>query len=56
MAPRALQTVGLEWLFRFATEPRTWRRYVELNPRFAAAAGSEALLRILRARVRPRGR
>lgn len=34
-APRWIQKVGLEWLFRFATEPRRlWRRYLNNNPRF----------------------
>jgi N-acetylglucosaminyldiphosphoundecaprenol N-acetyl-beta-D-mannosaminyltransferase len=32
-APRILQDVGLEWLYRFIQEPkRLWRRYVILNP------------------------
>jgi exopolysaccharide biosynthesis WecB/TagA/CpsF family protein len=32
-APAALQKVGLEWLFRFYTEPkRLWKRYLFLNP------------------------
>ncbi len=36
-APRFLQDLGLEWLFRLATEPhRLWRRYLYLNPRFLA--------------------
>ena len=34
-APMFLQTVGLEWLFRLAVEPRRlWRRYALLNPVF----------------------
>jgi exopolysaccharide biosynthesis WecB/TagA/CpsF family protein len=34
-APPALQKVGLEWLFRLATEPkRLWKRYVFLNPMY----------------------
>jgi N-acetylglucosaminyldiphosphoundecaprenol N-acetyl-beta-D-mannosaminyltransferase len=34
-APRILQRVGLEWLFRLVHEPRRlWRRYVLLNPRY----------------------
>jgi len=36
-APRWLMPLGLEWLFRLATEPRRlWRRYLKHNPRFAA--------------------
>jgi exopolysaccharide biosynthesis WecB/TagA/CpsF family protein len=32
-APRVLQDHGLEWLYRFAQEPRRlWRRYLLLNP------------------------
>ena len=34
-APVLLQYLGLEWLFRFFTEPRRlWRRYLYNNPRF----------------------
>lgn len=36
-APAWLGTLGLEWLFRLATEPRRlWRRYLAHNPRFVA--------------------
>ena len=32
-APRWMQNAGLEWLYRFAQEPkRLWQRYVLLNP------------------------
>ncbi|MGZ6515894.1 MAG: WecB/TagA/CpsF family glycosyltransferase, partial [Actinomycetota bacterium] len=32
-APRFLQRIGLEWLFRLVSEPRRlWRRYVRHNP------------------------
>ena len=45
-APAVLQSAGLEWLFRLATEPRRlWRRYLYNNPRFVAL-----LLRQLAAR------
>jgi N-acetylglucosaminyldiphosphoundecaprenol N-acetyl-beta-D-mannosaminyltransferase len=38
-APRFLHGTGMEWLYRFAKEPRRlWRRYVLGNPRFLAAA------------------
>ena len=34
-APRWMMRMGLEWLFRLATEPRRlWRRYLFQNPRF----------------------
>jgi N-acetylglucosaminyldiphosphoundecaprenol N-acetyl-beta-D-mannosaminyltransferase len=34
-APRWMQRVGLEWLFRLVTEPsRLWRRYLVDNPMF----------------------
>lgn len=34
-APAVMQRLGLEWLFRLATEPhRLWRRYLVNNPRF----------------------
>lgn len=36
-APRLLQQCGLEWLFRLTQEPRRlWRRYLYLNPAYAA--------------------
>lgn len=34
-APRWMMRIGLEWLFRLATEPvRLWKRYLRHNPRF----------------------
>jgi len=34
-APRALQAIGLEWLFRLVSEPRRlWRRYLISSARF----------------------
>jgi N-acetylglucosaminyldiphosphoundecaprenol N-acetyl-beta-D-mannosaminyltransferase len=34
-APRWMQAAGLEWVFRFAMDPRRlWRRYAKNNPRF----------------------
>lgn len=34
-APRWLQLLGLEWLFRLCHEPsRLWKRYLKQNPRF----------------------
>lgn len=36
-APRWIMPLGLEWLFRLATEPRRlWKRYLKHNPRFVA--------------------
>jgi exopolysaccharide biosynthesis WecB/TagA/CpsF family protein len=44
MAPRWMQDRGLEWLFRLRTEPRrTWRRYLQHNPRFAAMAAAQLI-------------
>jgi N-acetylglucosaminyldiphosphoundecaprenol N-acetyl-beta-D-mannosaminyltransferase len=37
-APAWMSPLGLEWAYRFATEPkRLWRRYVFGNPRFVRA-------------------
>ncbi|WP_237067317.1 WecB/TagA/CpsF family glycosyltransferase [Microbulbifer guangxiensis] len=34
-APRWVQKLGLEWLFRLCSEPkRLWKRYLKQNPRF----------------------
>ncbi len=42
-APRRMQNLGLEWLFRLVQEPRRlWRRYVLLNPVYLAFAFLEA--------------
>lgn len=41
-APKPLQTVGLEWLWRLAMEPRKlWRRYLTTNSQFIAAVIGE---------------
>jgi N-acetylglucosaminyldiphosphoundecaprenol N-acetyl-beta-D-mannosaminyltransferase len=43
-APDWLQAAGLEWLFRFAVEPkRLWRRYLKHNPRFVAHFAAQLL-------------
>jgi N-acetylglucosaminyldiphosphoundecaprenol N-acetyl-beta-D-mannosaminyltransferase len=43
-APRALQGLGLEWLYRMAHEPRRlWRRYLYRNPRFVALFAAQLL-------------
>lgn len=45
-APRFLIGMGLEWLFRLATEPRRlWRRYLIGNTRFLYLLAREALVR-----------
>ncbi|MEJ2668194.1 MAG: WecB/TagA/CpsF family glycosyltransferase [Deinococcales bacterium] len=46
-APGWLQSLGLEWSFRLAMEPRRlWRRYLSTNPRFVMLA----LMQLLRLR------
>ena len=43
-APRPLQRLGLEWLYRLYQEPRRlWRRYTIHNPRFALLAARQLL-------------
>ena len=43
-APAWLQKIGMEWLFRFASEPRRlWRRYLYYNPRFIFLAIADLL-------------
>lgn len=43
-APILLQRVGLEWMFRLASEPqRLWRRYVLHNPRFVVLFARQML-------------
>ena len=45
-APRWMRSIGMEWLFRLATEPRRlWRRYLIGNTRFAAAVFRDRLQR-----------
>jgi N-acetylglucosaminyldiphosphoundecaprenol N-acetyl-beta-D-mannosaminyltransferase len=47
-APNVLRRMGLEWLFRLATEPgRLWKRYLHQNPRFVVLFGRQ----LVRARV-----
>jgi N-acetylglucosaminyldiphosphoundecaprenol N-acetyl-beta-D-mannosaminyltransferase len=49
-APRWMQSAGLEWFYRLASEPRRlWRRYVVLAPLFVALIMAEEL-RLYRAR------
>jgi N-acetylglucosaminyldiphosphoundecaprenol N-acetyl-beta-D-mannosaminyltransferase len=43
-APRWIQNIGLEWLFRLLTEPRRlWKRYLYHNPRFIFLAIADLL-------------
>jgi N-acetylglucosaminyldiphosphoundecaprenol N-acetyl-beta-D-mannosaminyltransferase len=45
-APRWMQRLGIEWLFRLAQDPRRmWRRYLVGNLRFAGLVGKELILR-----------
>ena len=48
-APAAVRRMGLEWLFRLASEPRRlWRRYLRQNPRFLVLFGWQVLRTELR--------
>lgn len=43
-APLWVQKIGMEWLFRLASEPRRlWRRYLYHNPRFVFLAIADLL-------------
>ena len=43
-APRWMMRMGLEWLFRLATEPRRlWKRYLRHNPRFVVLFAMQLL-------------
>jgi len=43
-APKVIQTLGLEWLFRLAQEPRRlWRRYLVTNSQFVYLLLKEVL-------------
>lgn len=43
-APKRMQSMGLEWLFRLMTEPkRLWKRYLYHNPRFVMLFGWQLL-------------
>jgi|HubBroStandDraft_6_1064221.scaffolds.fasta_scaffold188332_2 N-acetylglucosaminyldiphosphoundecaprenol N-acetyl-beta-D-mannosaminyltransferase len=45
-APRWMSSVGLEWLYRLAQEPRRmWRRYLVRDPRFVAIVVRQAIAR-----------
>jgi N-acetylglucosaminyldiphosphoundecaprenol N-acetyl-beta-D-mannosaminyltransferase len=43
-APLWMQSIGLEWTYRLAHEPRRlWRRYARYNPRFVAGFAGQYL-------------
>jgi N-acetylglucosaminyldiphosphoundecaprenol N-acetyl-beta-D-mannosaminyltransferase len=43
-APRWMMPLGLEWLFRLATEPRRlWKRYLKHNPRYVVLLALQLL-------------
>ena len=43
-APRIMQRMGLEWLFRLLSEPRRlWRRYLRNNPQFIVAITAQLM-------------
>jgi N-acetylglucosaminyldiphosphoundecaprenol N-acetyl-beta-D-mannosaminyltransferase len=43
-APRWVQKIGMEWLFRLCSEPkRLWRRYFSTNPRFIWYFGKQLM-------------
>jgi N-acetylglucosaminyldiphosphoundecaprenol N-acetyl-beta-D-mannosaminyltransferase len=43
-APARIQSMGMEWAYRLAQEPRRlWRRYLRYNPRFVLAFGRQWL-------------
>jgi N-acetylglucosaminyldiphosphoundecaprenol N-acetyl-beta-D-mannosaminyltransferase len=53
-APRALQSMGLEWSWRLAMEPRRmWKRYLVTNSEFMWRAAGEAVSRRLGRGDRP---
>ena len=56
-APRWMMGVGLEWLFRLATEPRRlWKRYLKQNPRFIVLFALQLLgVKFRRAKAVQRG-
>jgi N-acetylglucosaminyldiphosphoundecaprenol N-acetyl-beta-D-mannosaminyltransferase len=51
VAPRWMQSSGLEWVFRLASDPvRLWRRYAKHNIRFVALVLAETVSAALRAK------
>jgi N-acetylglucosaminyldiphosphoundecaprenol N-acetyl-beta-D-mannosaminyltransferase len=55
-APRWMQTIGLEWVFRLVREPRRlWRRYLVGNTLFFCGLARDALSRMPSSRARRAG-
>lgn len=45
-APKVMQRLGIEWVFRLVSEPkRLWRRYTRHNPRFIALFAAQLVRR-----------
>lgn len=52
-APRWMQQIGMEWLFRLAMEPRRlWKRYLLNNPTFVCLLVSKAVRNSFKVRIR----
>jgi N-acetylglucosaminyldiphosphoundecaprenol N-acetyl-beta-D-mannosaminyltransferase len=48
-APLRMRSMGMEWAWRFAMEPRRmWKRYLTTNSEFVLLAGREILAQRLR--------
>lgn len=48
-APRWVQDMGMEWLFRLCSEPkRLWRRYFSTNPRFIWYFGKQYFKQLIK--------
>jgi N-acetylglucosaminyldiphosphoundecaprenol N-acetyl-beta-D-mannosaminyltransferase len=48
-APQFIQGMGMEWMFRLASEPRRlWKRYAIRNPLFVALFAQQLALRKLK--------
>jgi N-acetylglucosaminyldiphosphoundecaprenol N-acetyl-beta-D-mannosaminyltransferase len=53
-APRLVQRLGLEWLYRLVHEPRRlWRRYLYRNPRFVVLFAAQLLRERRRRQTEP---
>ncbi len=48
-APRWMQNIGMEWLFRLCSEPnRLWKRYFSTNPRFIWYFGKQYIKHLVK--------
>lgn len=53
-APAILRTIGMEWTWRLAREPRRmWKRYIVGNVKFMSRVASETLLAVPKSAVSP---